>query len=557
MERGGWRNVAARELAQHRAGGGVEDARGSKQRVGYDERTVRVALRERRGAAFVERRDAIAGAQRVEHGAARLGRVVQSDRLQREHDRAFALRASELAALEQLHVRFRLAPHRVGRGELALLAQQLQAIARSGVVGDRSERVGREFDGAREVAALARCVGLCREPLRISLRRHARRDDCAADSDDCDQRGARRDGRAAIASHPLASALHRRRGLRSDRLEPQEASEVVLELRGRRVAALRILLQRLLADGDEVSRHARVALRDRHRIAEADLVDDLLEVLAFERATQREQLVEDHAEREDVRAVVLHDLLLQRLLRAHVVHGARDVERRRETFLFESLREAEVEQPHFLLVVDHHVARLQVAVGEARRMRARERGREVGAKARAVGDVALRDRRIAADAERAIDRQRIGAKVLAQVVEDRAEVAAWHELHRERERVLDLQERVHRHDRRVPQARRGSCFATEALDVARTQREAGREHLERYATAQRGLVREIDDAHAAAAEFVLDPILAKATARRFGRGAVVLDDGAEEVVELQEVAAARADLLAQRFGVGLRKRRGL
>ena len=557
MERRCWRNVAAREFAQQRAARRIEDPRGAKQRVGHDERSVGVALRERCGAAFIERRYTMAGAQRIQHGAARFRRVVQRYRLQREDDRAFALRACELAALEQLHVRFGFAPHRVGRFELAFFAQELQAIARCCVVGDRCERIGREFDGAREVAALSRFVGRSRESLCVSLGCHARSDDCAADPDDGDEGRARCDGRAAVATQPFAHPLHGRRCLCSDRFEPQEPSQVVLKLRGRRVTALRVLLQRLLADDDEVSRHARVALRDRHRIAETDLVDDLLQVLALERPAQREQLVEDHAEREDVRAVVLRDLLLERLLRAHVVDGARDVERRREPFLFESLRKAEVEQPHFLLVVDHHVARLQVAMREARCMRACERGREVGAEARAVGDVALRHSRIAADPERAIDHERVVAQILSQVVEDRAEVAAWHELHRERERVLDFQERVNRDDRRVPQARRGSGLATEALDMARAQREPGRENLERHATAQRRLLREVDDAHAAAAEFVLDPILAKAPTRGFCRRAVVLDDGAEEVVELQEVAAPRADLLAQRFGVALREGGGL
>ena len=252
--------------------------------------------------------------------------------------------------------------------------------------------------------------------------------------------------------------------------------------------------------------------------------------------------------------MVLHDLLLQRLLRAHVVRGAGDVERRREPVLVESFGEAEVEQPHAVLVVDHDVARLHVAVRDAGCVRRRERRRDVGAEARAVRGVALRDAQVLADAERPLDDERVVAELLAQVVEDRAEVAARHEVHRERERAVDFAERVHRHDRRMAQACSGRGFAAEPLDVARAQREARRKHLQRDAATQRRLMREVDDAHAAAAEFVLDHELAELAARRLCGCAVVLDDRTEEVVELQEVPAARADLLAQRFGEARRER---
>ena len=103
--------------------------------------------------------------------------------------------------------------------------------------------------------------------------------------------------------------------------------------------------------------------------------------LALERAPASEHLVQQRAEREDVRAVI-HRLAF-RLLGRHVGHGAEDgalgglrdsrpassrvaveaLERRRH-----QLREAEIEHFDDARVGDHHVARLEIAVDDAGRV---------------------------------------------------------------------------------------------------------------------------------------------------------------------------------------------
>ncbi len=344
-------------------------------------------------------------------------------------------------------------------------------------------------------------------------------------------------GLGAMPSHPLGGARPRARRPRLHRFPVEEAPQIGLELGGRGVALRRVLLERLHAHGGEVARHLGVALVHRLGVDEADLVDDLLQVLAVERPAQRQQLVEDDAERPDVGAVVDLAPLGERLLGAHVVRRARDLAGDRQAALVERLGEAEVEQPHLAAVVDHQVARLQVAVHDAGLVRGGERRRELGGEQRALGDVAL----VRGDAERALDALAAVAVAQPQVVEDVGEVAAGDVVHRQRERAVDLGERVHRHDRRVPHLRRRRRLAAEALDVPLAERQAAGHDLERDAPVQRPLVREVDHAHAAAAELGLDDEVAERAAvgsgaglvRRGGRPFLVADGAVEGEIGAQ------------------------
>ncbi len=97
----------------------------------------------------------------------------------------------------------------------------------------------------------------------------------------------------------------------------------------------------------------------------------------------------------------------------------------------------------------------------------------------------------------------------------------------------------------MPDLGRGRRLAPEALDVPLAEREPAGHHLQRDAAVQRPLVGQVDDAHAAAAELVLDHEVAEAATaglRRFaGRPLLV----AQQAVEGQEAAALGEDLLLQ------------
>jgi hypothetical protein len=70
-------------------------------------------------------------------------------------------------------------------------------------------------------------------------------------------------------------------------------------------------------------------------------------------------------------------------------------------------------------------------------------------------------------------------------------------------------DRVDRHDVLVVQARRRPCLVMKALQMPRVHRRRERQHLQGHPPAQRELFRFIDNAHAAAADFVEDAEVAQ------------------------------------------------
>src|SRR4030095_3974586 len=95
-----------------------------------------------------------------------------------------------------------------------------------------------------------------------------------------DERDRRDETLGAVAARPLHEPRHRAGGLRVYGLPAEEALQVRFEVGGGLVSLVRILLERLLADRREVARDLVVQALRLRRLLEADLVDDLLQVLA-------------------------------------------------------------------------------------------------------------------------------------------------------------------------------------------------------------------------------------------------------------------------------------
>jgi hypothetical protein len=91
-------------------------------------------------------------------------------------------------------------------------------------------------------------------------------------------------------------------------------------------------------------------------------------------------------------------------------------------------------------------------------------------------------------------------------LEQHAQRLARHVLARQVEFVADFLQGVHRGDARMRQSRCGSRFEPEAVAAAWFPAEAGRQRLERHASRQPRVVGEIDDAHAAAAQFAPEDV---------------------------------------------------
>ena len=108
---------------------------------------------------------------------------------------------------------------------------------------------------------------------------------------------------------------------------------------------------------------------------------------------------------------------------------------------------------------------------------------------------------VARDVERARFVERPGADLLAQR-------AALEILGRDEDLIADLLERVHRGDRRMRQRRGGARFLAQPRAHPIVAEQMRRQRLQRDRAMQPRVVREVDDAHAAAAEDPLDSIRA-------------------------------------------------
>ena len=216
-------------------------------------------------------------------------------------------------------------------------------------------------------------------------------------------------------------------------------------------------------------------------------------VLTLERAAARQHLVEDAAERPDVRTDI--DGLALRLLRRHVGRGAenhpahrhrRRGDGRRERRVrrcpvatgtrFHRLGEPEVEHLHGAVGAHLDVGGLQVAVDDAVLVRGLER----------LGNL-TRDR------QRVLERQRPLRDAGAQIV-------TLDEFHDQRGGVPGLLEAVDLRDVRMVERGERPRLALEARQPLGIVDHRGGQRLQRHVATQLGVARPIDLAHAAGAE---------------------------------------------------------
>ncbi len=136
-----------------------------------------------------------------------------------------------------------------------------------------------------------------------------------------------------------------------------------------------------------------------------------------------------------------------------------------------------------MTAVDEDVGRLDVAVDEPGDVRGVEGG----------GD-------LAADVEHPVGAE---AALLAQ---DRGEVRPGDVLHGDVEQAVDLARVVDRDDVGMRERGGDARLAQEALAEVRVVGQIGRDDLQRGAAAQGLVLGQVDDAHAAPTDAVLDPV---------------------------------------------------
>ncbi len=186
---------------------------------------------------------------------------------------------------------------------------------------------------------------------------------------------------------------------------------------------------------------------------------------------------------------------LARLFGAHVVRRAGDVARARDRALRLVAREPEVNELHVAGGIEQEVRGLDVAVHDAVLVRVLERvcgvARNVGYRSEIIPGLA--GGQLRRDDALLFER-------FAQPHELNREVVPLDELHRKVIGARELADGEHRHDARMLELRDRARLAQEALDLARRQGQARRQHLDRHASAERALPGLEDHAHAAASD---------------------------------------------------------
>jgi hypothetical protein len=210
----------------------------------------------------------------------------------------------------------------------------------------------------------------------------------------------------------------------------------------------------------------------------------------------RRHLVEHDPEGEDVRAAV--ERFTASLLGRHVGHGShgdawpgqvvgwrgnrRSVRRRDGRFL-RHFGKPEIQDLRVAPPADEHVRRFDVAMDDAVRVRRLDRVGDLG---REVHDASL------------------GQRPRLEQVLQRLPLEQFH--HQEAASLV-LAEVVDGADIGMIERRGGARLPLETLDRGGVIREPRREELERDVASQASVLRPIDNAHSAAAEFVEDPVM--------------------------------------------------
>ena len=258
--------------------------------------------------------------------------------------------------------------------------------------------------------------------------------------------------------------------------------------RGRKVGTRRVPVARVLRHSPADHRvhragQLRSALGRGRRLLFEVCPGDRKPGIARERRLAGQALVEQAAERVHVRPsvdVAALDLLGRQVRR----RSERGSLRLRRCPLRQPARQPEVGEVDVLVVVEQHVRRLHVPVHEPLRVRGVERLRD------------LRD-----------DRQRPRRVERSLMPEERAQIRALDPPHRQVQPTFRLPGVMDGDDVRVLERHRELGLAGEARAVAPIPRERRRHHLERDPAAQPHVVGQVDDAHSALADRLLDPVI--------------------------------------------------
>ena len=298
------------------------------------------------------------------------------------------------------------------------------------------------------------------------------------------RRGETRTAPSAAAAIAIATASNAATSTREERgrgSSPKRDADLVDQGPTRRLALRRVFRHRAGEDVVErVGQGAAPFARSRRRRLEVG-VDHGHVGDPRERDRPRERLEQHAAEPVDVGAPV--DIVAANLLRRDVVDGADEMTVGRPT-VGDALRQPEVGEVDVLaavLAVEEDVRRLHVAVDEPASMR----------RVQGVGDLA-RDRDRARRLERAL------------APEERLEVRALDEAHRDEQAIVGLAGLVDRHHVRMVERRRDPRLAQEALAKARVLRVALGEELERHAALEPRIEGAVDLPRPPAPDELLD-----------------------------------------------------
>ncbi len=222
------------------------------------------------------------------------------------------------------------------------------------------------------------------------------------------------------------------------------------------------------------------------------LADQLADRFAVEGQLAGQRLPGEDPQRILIAAAV-HRLPLD-LLRRHVARRADRRARLGERHAPEGARDAEVAHQRPPRVLDHHVGGLHVAVDDALAMRVVQRAPHL-----------------------LHDTQDLGERQATALVDDLLERAPANPLHRVPQERAARADAKDRHDIRVVERRGDLALALEALGEIAPAHQLERQDLDRHLAIQLSLLREEDERHPAAAEQIVDLILAAQLAAQRGQ----------------------------------------
>ena len=195
----------------------------------------------------------------------------------------------------------------------------------------------------------------------------------------------------------------------------------------------------------------------------------------FERHVAGEHLVADEPQRKDVRALI--QLLAQRLLGRHVLHGAQQRAGLGHAVAFDGPCQAEIHDHDAAGVFHHDVLRLEIAVQDAGAVRRFQRG-----------------------ANLLQDLHRLIGRHLASLFENAAQIAARNQFHGHKAHARVFREVVHPHHVTVRHLVGKTDLLLETVDDGGVAGQLRPDHLQGHQPVQLPVLRLVDGAHAAGAK---------------------------------------------------------